>query len=134
VHSDSYGSELITEDGNLRTENLPSAVAKVFGVGGGIAEVVVDEYSGLAGEFETLAAFVAGHEVVEAHHVGSRLIELLSVFQAGAARQLLFLAANFPAHRKFEILVAARADQLDLASLFFFCIERALVHGLAAAL
>src|SRR5438046_10471002 len=108
------------------------AVAEVFRVGAGIAEVVVDEYRGLAGQFETLAAFVARHQVVQADHIGSGFVELLSVFGAGAARELFFLAANLPAHGEFEIFVAARADQLDLAGLFFFRVERALVHGYGA--
>ena len=45
-------------------------VAEVFGVLRGIAEIVVDEDRGLAGQLETFAAFVAGDQVVEARHVG----------------------------------------------------------------
>ena len=104
------------------------AVAEVFRVGAGIAEVVIDEYRGLAGQFETLAAFVARHQVVQADHVGSGFVELFAVFRARPAREIFLLAANFPAHGEFEIFVAARADQLDLAGLFFFRVKRAFVH------
>src|SRR6516162_2201448 len=75
-----------------------SAIAEVFGVDAGIAEIVVDEHGGLAGEFETLAALVAGNEIVKANHKGSGFCELATVLLARAARQLLFLAADLPAN------------------------------------
>ena len=37
------------------------AVAEIFGVGVGIAKIIIDEHRGLAGEFESLAAFVTSH-------------------------------------------------------------------------
>lgn len=105
------------------------AVSEIFRVGVGIAEIVVDQHRGLAGEFKAFAAFVARHQIVEPHHEGSRLRELSAVFFAGAAGQFPFLPGNLPAHGKFKFAAAARADKLDLPGFFFFRIERAFVHG-----
>ena len=52
-----------------------SAVAEVFRVVVGIAEVIVDQNGGLAGELEAFTAFVAGGQIVEANHVRSGLGE-----------------------------------------------------------
>ena len=109
-------------------------VPEVFGVGGGIAEIVVDEHGGLAGEFKTLAAFVTRDEVVQANHVGSGAVEFLAIFGAGAARKLLLFAANFPAHGKFEILVTARANEHGFPDFFFLGVKGALVHDQLPAL
>ena len=45
------------------------AVAEVFGIFVGVAEVVVDQDGGLARQFEAFAALVTGDEVVEARHI-----------------------------------------------------------------
>ena len=105
-----------------------SAIAEVFGVDAGIAEIVVDEHGGLAGEFETLAALVASNKIVETNHEGRGFGKFAAIFFAGSARQFSFLAADFPAHRSFEFTAAAWTDQLDLACLFSFRIEGSLVH------
>lgn len=105
-----------------------SAVAEIFGVGVGVAEIVVDENGGLAGELEALAALEAGHQVIEPDHIGCGLGEFAAVFFAGAARQFPFLARNLPAHGKFEFAAAARANELDLPGFFLFRVKRALVH------
>ena len=110
-------------------ESISSPISEIFGVGDGIAEIVVDEYCGLAGEFEAFAAFVASNEVVQPNHVGRGVVEFLAVFRAGAARKLLFLAADFPADGKLEIFVAAWTNKLRLPDFLFFRVERALVHG-----
>jgi len=86
------------------------AVAEIFGVFGGVAEVVIDEDGGLAGEFKTFAAFVAGDEIIEANHEGSGLRKFFAIFFAGAARQFPFLAADFPAHRSYKLATTARAN------------------------
>jgi len=81
----------------------------------------------LAGEFEALAAFVAGDEVVETNHEGRGFGKFAAILFAGAARQFSFLAADFPAHRSFEFTAAAWTDQLDLARLFLLGIKSPLV-------
>lgn len=108
--------------------NESSAVAEVFGVGVGIAKTVVDENRGLAGQFESLTAFVARHEVVQADHVRGGLRKFSFIFLTDAARQFPFLPADLPTYRRFELTAAARANELDLAGLFFFVVELALVH------
>ena len=105
-----------------------SAIAEIFRVGVGIAKIIVDENGGLAGQFEALAALVAGYQVIQPHHVGTGLGELFPVFFADAARQFLFLAADLPAHGRLEFAAAAGADQLHFSRFFFFCIKLALVH------
>ena len=105
-----------------------SAIAEVFGVDAGIAEIVVDEHGGLAGEFETLAALVAGNEIVKANHEGSGFCEFATVLLARGARQFLFLAADLPTNGRFEFATATWTDQLDFACLFSFRIEGSLVH------
>src|SRR5437899_2410127 len=72
---------------------------------------------------EAFAAFVAGNEVVQPNHVGRGVVEFLAVFRAGAARKLLFLAADFPADGKLEIFVAAWTNKLRLPDFLFFRIE-----------
>jgi hypothetical protein len=104
-------------------------VAEIFGIGVGVAEIIVDEHSGLAGKLEAFAALETGDEIVEPHHVGRGFGELSAVFFAGAARQFPFLAGNFPAHGKLELAVAAGADELDLPDFFFLRIKGAFVHG-----
>ena len=59
-----------------------SAIPEVFGVDVGIAEIVVDENGGLAGEFEALAALVAGNQIVKANHEGGGFGELAPVLLA----------------------------------------------------
>jgi hypothetical protein len=119
------------EDGKFTKKNgkkQNSAVAEIFGVGGGIAEIVVDENGGLAGKLEAFAAFEAGHEVIKPHHERSSFGELAAVFFAGAARQFPFLARDFPADGKFEFAAATRANELDLPGFFLFRVKRALIH------
>jgi|HubBroStandDraft_6_1064221.scaffolds.fasta_scaffold04008_9 hypothetical protein len=105
------------------------AVAEIFGVGVGIAEIIVDEHRRLAGQLEAFAAFETGDEVVEPHHVGCRFGKLSAVFFAGTARQFPFLAGNFPAYGKLELAATARADELDLPNFFFLRVKSAFVHG-----
>jgi hypothetical protein len=107
------------------------AVAEVLGVGGGVAQVIGNEDSGLTREFEALAALETGYQIIEADHVGGGPGEFFAVFFSGAAGKLPFLAANLPAHGKFELASAARADELELAGLLAFDVESALVHGSA---
>jgi hypothetical protein len=104
-------------------------VAEIFGVGGGVAEIIVDEHRGLAGKLEAFAALETGDQVVEPHHVRRGFGKLSPVFVAGAARQFPFLAGNFPAHGKLELAAAARADELDLPDFFFLRVKGAFVHG-----
>jgi hypothetical protein len=111
---------------NGKKQNL--AVAEIFGVGVGIAEIVVDENGGLACKLEALAAFEAGHEVIKPNHERSSFGKFAAVFFAGAARQFPFLARDFPADGKFEFAAAARANELDLPGFFLFRVKRALVH------
>jgi len=117
-----------TRNDKLARSQAVSAIAEVFGVQVRIPEIVVDENGGLAGEFETLAALVASNEIVETNHKGGSFDELAPGFFTCAARQLLFLAADLPTHRRFEFAVATRTNQLDLAGLLFFEIEGSLVH------
>src|SRR5256885_15129968 len=63
----------------------------VFWIGVGVAEIVVDENRRLAGQFETLAALVAGHQIIQPHHVGTGLLKLPLVFLADSARQFFLL-------------------------------------------
>ncbi len=63
-----------------------SAIAKVFRVGVGIAEIVVDKNRGLAGQFEAFAAFVASDQIIQPHHIGTGLGKLFPVFLADSAR------------------------------------------------
>jgi hypothetical protein len=112
-------------------QRLPnkSAVAEIFGIGVGIAQIVVDEHRGLPGKLKALAAFEAGHEIVEPHHKGSGLRKLSPVFFAGATRQFPSLPRNLPANGKFKFTAAARADELNLPCFFFFRVKGAFVHG-----
>jgi hypothetical protein len=105
-----------------------STVAEVFRVGVGITEIVVDEHGGLAGQFETLAALVASHQVVQPHHIGRGFLKLFPVFCAGSTGQFFFLPADFPAHGSLEFAAAAGADQLHFPGFFFFRVKLALVH------
>ena len=70
------------------------AVAEIFRVGVWIAEIIVDEHRGLAGQLKAFAAFETGDEIVEPHHVGRGFGKLSAVFVAGAVKsnniQLLF--------------------------------------------
>ena len=91
-----------------------SAIAEVFGVHVGIAEIVVDEHGGLAGEFETLAALVAGNEIVKANHEGGGFCEFATVLLARGARQFLFLAADLPTNGRFEFATATGQTSLTL--------------------
>ena len=104
-------------------------VAEIFGVGVGVAEIIVDEHRGLAGQLEAFAAFETSDEVVEPHHVGRGFGKFSAVFFAGAAWQFPFFAGNFPAHGKLELAAAARADELDLPDFFFLRVKSAFVHG-----
>ncbi len=104
------------------------AVAEVFRIGVAVTEIVVNENCGLPCEFNALAAFVAGDEVVEAHHVGGRFSELGAVFGAGAAGQFPFLGANFPADRSGKFVMATGANQFLLLVLFPFRVKRAIIH------
>lgn len=106
-----------------------SAIAEIFGVGVGIAEIIVDQHGGLPGQLKTFAAFVARHQIVEPHHERSSFGKLSAVFFAGAARQFPFLARDLPAHGKFKFPSAARADELDLSGFFLLRVKRAFVHG-----
>lgn len=106
-----------------------SAIAEIFGIGVGIAEIVVDQDGGLAGQFETLSALETSDEIVEPNHVGSGFGKFSAVFVTSAARQLSFLARNFPTNGKLKFAAAAWADQLDFSGLFLFGIKRAFVHG-----
>src|SRR5262249_27223641 len=108
------------------------AIAEVLGIHARVAEVVVDEHRGLAGELETLAAFVAGDQIIETDHVGGGAGELAAVFLTGAAGQFPFFSAHLPAHRSFEFAAAARADELDFARLLFFRVKAAFVHRSSA--
>jgi hypothetical protein len=83
----------------------------------------------LPGELEAFAAFEAGDEVVEAHHVGGSLGKLSAVFFAGAAREFPLLARDFPADWKLELAAATRTDELDLSRFFLLGVKRAFVHG-----
>ncbi len=105
-----------------------SAVAEILRIGVGIAEIIADENRGLARQLEALAAFVAGDQVIQPHHIRTGLRELFPVFLAGSARQFFLLAANLPAHRSLEFAMAAGADQLYFTGFFFFRIKLALVH------
>jgi hypothetical protein len=51
-----------------------SAVAEIFGIGVGIAQIIVDEHRGLPGKLEPFAAFETSDEVVEPHHEGCGLL------------------------------------------------------------
>src|SRR5215468_3167588 len=104
------------------------SIAKILRVFVGVAEIIVDEDGGLAGELETLAALVAGDEVVQANHVGCGSRKLAAVLLAGASGEFPLLTAHLPAYRRLEFAATARADKLDLASLFFFRIKAAFVH------
>src|SRR5258708_32557380 len=97
-----------------------SAIAEVFRVGIGIAEIMVDENGRLAGQFETLPALVASHQIVQPHHVGTGLRKFSPVFLADPARQFSFLPADLPAHGSLEFTAAARAHQLHFPDFFFF--------------
>src|SRR5258708_28580506 len=105
-----------------------SAIAEVFRVGVGIAEIIVDENGRLAGQFEALPALVASHQIVQPHHVGTGLRKFSLVFLADPAWQFSFLPADLPAHGCLEFTAAARADQFYFAGLFFFRVKRAFVH------
>src|SRR5258708_7154990 len=109
-----------------------SAIAEVFRIGVGIAEIVVDENGRLAGQFEALAALVASDQIVQPHHVRTGFRKLAAVFLADAARQLLFLPADLPAHGRLEFTTATRTDQLYLPGFFFFRVKRAFVHDQGA--
>src|SRR5580704_3706167 len=102
-----------------------SAVTEVFGVGAGVAQIVVDQHRGLPGKLEAFAAFEAGDEVVETHHVGGSLGKLSAVFFAGAAREFPLFAGDFQSHGKLEFAAATRADELDLSGFFLLSVERA---------
>ena len=82
-----------------RTQGLAlrysSAVAEIFGIFVGVAEIVVDQDRGLAGKLEALAAFVAGDQIVQANHERSGFREFAAVFFAGAAGKFPFLAETF---------------------------------------
>jgi hypothetical protein len=106
-----------------------SAVAEIFGIGVGIAKIIVDEHSGLPGKLKTFATFETRHEIIKPHHEGSGLGKLSAVFFASAARQFPSLPRNLPSHGEFELSAAARADELDLPGFFFFRVKRAFVHG-----
>jgi hypothetical protein len=110
----------------MRTVYL--AIAEIFGIFVGVAEIIVDEDGGLAGKFEALAALVAGDEIIEANHEGSGFNEFAAIFFAGAARQFFFLATDFPAHGGFEFTAAAWTDQLNLARLFLLGVKSPFVH------
>src|SRR5262249_16392762 len=103
-------------------------VSEILWVRVRVAQVVVDQYRGLSGQFKTLAAFVASHQVVQANHVGRGLGKLAAVLFAGSPREFPFLAAHLPAPPRLKLPAATWADQLDLAGLFFFRIKAAFVH------
>jgi hypothetical protein len=106
-----------------------SAVAEIFRISGGVAEIIADEHCGLTRKLKSFAAFEASHQIVEPHHKRSRLGKLSAVFFAGAARQFPLLPGNLPANGTFEFAAAARTDELDLPGFFFFRVEGAFVHG-----
>ena len=106
-----------------------SAVAEILWIGVGIAQVVADEHRGLSGKLEAFAAFETSHQIVKPHHEGSSFGKLPAVFFAGAARQFPSLPRDLPAHGKFELAAATRADELDLPGFFFFRVKGAFVHG-----
>jgi hypothetical protein len=115
----------------VRGLRLPkkSAVAEILGIRVGIAQIIVDQHCGLTCKLKTFAAFEAGHQIVKPHHEGSGLGKLSPVFFACAARQFPSLPRDLPAHGKFELAPATRADELDLSGFFFFRVKSAFVHG-----
>jgi len=123
----------VVENGEeVEAKGLPSVdqiVAKYVAALGG-------EHHTLPRQFEALPAadIPAGHHFVDAHHVGPRILESFAVFRTGAARQLFFLAANFPAHGEFKILVAARTNEHGFPDFFFLGVKGALVHDRLPAL
>jgi hypothetical protein len=106
-----------------------SAIAEIFGIGVGIAQIIVDEHRGLPGKLKAFAAFETSHEIVEPHHEGSSFGKLSAVFFACSARQFPSLPRDLPAHGKFELSATTRADELDLPGFFFFRVKGAFVHG-----
>ena len=117
---------LKTEHGELTTI---SAIAEVFRIGVGVAEIIADKNRRLAGQFETLPALVASHQVIQPHHVGTSLRKLPLIFLADSARQFSLLPADLPAHGSLEFTAAARANQLYFPGLLFFGVKRAFVHN-----
>jgi hypothetical protein len=109
-----------------------SAVAEIFGIGVGIAEIIVDEDRRLPRQLEAFSAFEASHQVIEPHHEGSSLGKLSAIFFASAAWQFPLLPRNLPAHGKFKFAAATRADELDLPGFFLFRVKGAFVHGYVA--
>jgi hypothetical protein len=97
-----------------------------------IAKRIVDKNSGLAGQFDALPAFVARHQVVQAHHVRCSLRKLVLVFSARPSRQFPALRTDFPSNGRREFIPAAGADELLWFGFFFFCVKRSLFHNYGA--
>jgi hypothetical protein len=105
------------------------AIAEIFRIGVAVAQSIADQNCGLPGQLNPLAAFVAGHQIVQPHHVRSRFREFNAILATSAARQFLALGAYLPAHRRRKFIAAARAKQLLRFIFFPFGIKRALIHS-----
>ena len=88
-----------------------------------------NQKDGLPGEIESLTALdvPACNEIINAHHVRSRLGVVLAVLLI-AAGEFILLCADHPAHGIRAFLPAMRTDQLLLLGLFFFGIQAFIVH------